>query len=57
MYVLIHLRRKFNYNNNNTNEDSQVLKIAWMHQYKDSKTTLKRAKKDILQQLGTAQPT
>ena len=27
-------------------EDSPELKIAWMHQYDDSKTTLKREKKD-----------
>ena len=27
-------------------EDSSVLKIAWMHQYEDLKTTLKRAKKN-----------
>ena len=27
-------------------EDSQALKIVWMHRYKDMRTTLKRAKKD-----------
>ena len=27
-------------------EDLPELKIVWIHQYKDSRTTLKRAKKD-----------
>ena len=36
-------------------EDTPALKIASMHQYKGSKTTLKRAKKDLLYWPETAQ--
>ena len=35
-------------------DESPATSIAWMHQYKDSRNTLKRRKKDHLQQLVAA---
>ena len=39
----------FIYLRKNEEEYSPTLKIVWMHQYVDSKTTLQRAEKDHLQ--------